>query len=453
MTSEDAAARRVGTLIANKYRLRRVIGRGGMGAVYDSVHSFTGKVCAVKVLDPAASHVAGYAARFLREARAAAQIGHPGICDVLDAGQDQDDGSLYLVLELLEGEDLGAAMRRGDLTTSEIVEIGAQVLDALAAAHGRGIVHRDIKPENVFLTRDEHGNLRVKLLDFGVAKEMSRGKQLHDTTQSGLLIGTPYYMAPEQVSGGDLDGRADVWATGAMLFHALSEGPPFDAPSYNKLLLKIVSEPAPSLATYRSDLPKWLVDVVDRALKSSAAERWTASQMATWLRAKGEVPLSLDWDPHEDATQRTDSLFPTDTEAAAPQVDLGALTPPARSRDADMTAPQRPSKLGVESQPTVAAPTVSAARKTSASSAPSSGEPQATPQTWERPSQPGGSRAGVVIGIVVGGLLTLLAAFTVTWWLLTRSPDAPGPVSSPIPLAPDTGVVERDAAEPAVDAD
>ena len=452
MTSEDGAARRVGTLIANKYKLRRVIGRGGMGAVYDAIHSFTGKVCAVKVLDPAASHVAGYATRFLREARAAAQIGHPGICDVLDAGQDPGDGCLYLVLELLEGEDLGAAMRRGDLTTSEIVEIGAQVLDALAAAHGRGIVHRDIKPENVFLTRDDHGNLRAKLLDFGVAKEMSRGKQLHESTQSGLLIGTPYYMAPEQVSGGDLDGRADVWAAGAMLFHALSEGPPFDAPSYNKLLLKIVSEQAPSLATYRSDLPKWLIDIVDRALKSAPAERWTASQMATWLRAKGEVPMSLDWDPHEDATQRTESLFPNDTHAAAPQVDLKALTPPARSRDADMTAPQRPSALSVESQPTVAAPTVAALRKTSSSSAPSSGQPQTTPQTWERPSQPGGSRVGLVIGMIVGGLVMLVGAFTVTWWFLTREPDAPRPVSSPTHFAPDTGA-DRDAAEPALDAD
>jgi serine/threonine-protein kinase len=418
VTPEEKAAERVGSVVAEKYRLRRVVGCGGMGAVFDAVHQFTGKVCAVKVLDPAASHIQGYAARFLREARAAAQIGHPCICDVFDAGQDPADGCLYLVLELLEGEDLGAAMRRGDLTMKEIVEIGAQVLEGLGAAHARGIVHRDVKPENVFLTRDERGNLLVKLLDFGVAKDMKRGAELHNTTQ-GMLVGTPYYMAPEQVSGAAVDGRADVWSTGAMLFHALSDGTPFEAATYNKLLLKIVTEPAPSLRVHRGDLPSWLIEVIDRSLRSDPKERWqSATQMAAWLRSEGNVEMGLDWEGYEDATLRTDSPFGSDTEVA-PQVELGKLTPPARRKSAvDVTAPQRPAALSnaMESQPTLAAPaldtgphraqTVDLGPRSTTASGASAAKP--TPQTWERPSRPGRrSSLSFVIGVVVGASVAI----------------------------------------------
>ena len=174
MGTSSAAVDRIGHTIAGKYRLTRLIGVGSIGSVYAAVHQFTGRHVALKLIDPRIASYEGYAARFLREARAAAEIGHPAVCDVIDAGEEPD-GSLYLALELLEGRTLEDAIDAGDLRFDELIRVGIQLLDGLAAAHDRGIVHRDIKPDNVFLLWDEKGELRVKLLDFGVAKNTKGG--------------------------------------------------------------------------------------------------------------------------------------------------------------------------------------------------------------------------------------------------------------------------------------
>jgi serine/threonine-protein kinase len=425
----------VGSTVAGKYLLRRVLGVGGMGVVYAAQHSFTGRHCAIKVLNKSHSNIPGYAERFLREARAAAEIGHQSVCDVYDAGEEPD-GTLYLVLELLEGRDLSQAMEREDLSVSEIVEIGIQTLQGLHAAHERGIIHRDVKPENVFLTRDEHGNLRVKLLDFGVAKNLRRGGSLYNT-QQGHVVGTPYYMAPEQAAGDDTDRRADVWSTGAMLFHALTGEPPFDAENYNKLILKLLSQKPPSLAHRSVGMPEWLISMVDGALKRDPAERWqSAEQMAEGLRNKGAAPLGLDWEEYENATTRTPSPFNNDMDSLAPPPGLTGhgmakmqplpSSPPVPNLSTmggpledsgERPSAKKPGELAPPPPPPPAAPMPPLGHH------PPSGAPPQSAQWMEHsaqyPAQPRSSMSGFVAGILVGlAFAFLLGGAAILWWLI-----------------------------------
>lgn len=298
----------IGEVVAGKYRLDRLLGTGSVGAVYAAVHQFTGKHVALKLIDPSFADYEGYGTRFLREARAAAEIGHPVICDVLDAGK-APDGSLYLALELLEGRTLEDAIESDDLRLDEIVDVGIQVLDGMAAAHDRGIVHRDIKPENIFLTWNEKGELRVKIIDFGIAKRTKASPEVFITSQ-GAVLGTPYYMAPEQAAGDPVDGRADIWSVGAVLFHALTGAPPFDEESYNRLIARLLNEDPPKLGEVNEGLPEWLVTAVEGALQRAVSDRWqSARTMKDVLESKGTAPIELDWEVHEDATVRTDSIF------------------------------------------------------------------------------------------------------------------------------------------------
>jgi eukaryotic-like serine/threonine-protein kinase len=305
--SNAIAAARIGSTVAGKYRLNRLIGVGGIGAVYAALHQFTGRHVALKLIDPRVAAHDGYATRFLREARAAAEIGHPAICDVLDAGQEPD-GSLYIALELLEGRTLDHAIEATDLRWNEIVEVGIQLLDGLAAAHDRGIVHRDIKPDNVFLTWDEQGELHVKLLDFGVAKNTKGGPEVF-ITQQGAILGTPYYMSPEQAAGELVDARADIWSVGAVLFHALSGRPPFDEATYNRLIAKLLNQDPPRLREVRPDLPEWLTGAVDGALQRDVEARWQSVRTMSGALARRDAPIELDWEVHEDATVRTASVY------------------------------------------------------------------------------------------------------------------------------------------------
>jgi serine/threonine protein kinase len=414
-SSTAVANARIGSTVAGKYRLNRLIGAGSMGAVYAAVHQFTGKHVALKLIDPSVAEYEGYAARFLREARAAADIGHPVICDVLDAGQEPD-GSLYLALELLEGRTLEQAIDAEDLRVDEIVEVGIQLLDGLAAAHARGIVHRDIKPENVFLTWDEKGELHVKLLDFGVAKRTKAGPELF-TTQQGAILGTPYYMAPEQAAGDPVDARADVWSTGAVLFHALTGQPPFDEETYNRLIAKLIGHEPPRLRDVRPELPEWLHTAVEGALQRDADVRWqSARTMAETLRLRGNAPIELDWEIHEDQTVRTDSVFDAgDDERPA----LRALEGGARAQVAvaDMASIEVDlEQIDVDALEQAAAYPAfdGGGGPTIRSDVPPALMPSATPTA--PPSElakPGGSK--LWLGVLLGALVTAVVALVAGW--------------------------------------
>ena len=267
---------RVGEVLDDKYVIERPLGRGAMGEVYVARHKVIGKDVAIKFLRRELVSDADAAARFAREARAAAAVGHRGIVDVYDVGTCPD-GTPYLVMELLEGASLRKILDgHSPLTVGQAAAIVSELLAGLAAAHAQGIVHRDLKPDNVFIVRSD-GPLSVKLLDFGVAK-MTEGVGLR-LTQTGRPMGTAPYMAPEQARGErDLDARLDVYAVGAMLYEALAGRLPFVAGNYNAMILQILSRPAPALRTLRPDLPPEIDALVMRAIAKDPKQRHQSAE-------------------------------------------------------------------------------------------------------------------------------------------------------------------------------
>jgi serine/threonine-protein kinase len=276
-----------------------------MGTVFEALREGLGNLVAIKILHPNQLHKKDAVQRFHHEARAAARIGHPNICEVYDLGT-LDDGSPYLVMERLVGETLAdrIAVEAG-LPIDDVVDILVQVLSGLVAAHEKGIVHRDIKPENVFLTQRVGCPPIVKLLDFGVSKmltplEGAKEEDL-DLTRTGMVMGTPYYMSPEQARGDrDLDVRVDLYACGVIFYEALTGRRPFTAPNYNALLLQILtSKPRPA-RELRPALPDEFDAVISKAMARNRENRYrTASAFQLELQALrnrrrqvpgGEVP-------------------------------------------------------------------------------------------------------------------------------------------------------------------
>jgi serine/threonine-protein kinase len=276
---------RVGKTIAGKYRLDEELGRGGMGAVYRAFHLLVHKDFAVKVLNAELAAHKKIAQRFLLEAQAAGRIGHPGILEVYDVGED-DDGRPFMVMELLRGEPLGALVGRGPLDVDRSCWVAAKVLEVLDAAHAAGVVHRDVKPQNVFLV---FPGPSVKLLDFGIAKFLANSEG--SLTHSGEIIGSPLYMAPEQAKGEpDVDARADVWSVGAMLFEMLTGKPAHGAPTAVAVLARILTEPVDPPSTRRPGIPAGLDAVVTRALAIDRSKRFaSAREMLEELRAARPV--------------------------------------------------------------------------------------------------------------------------------------------------------------------
>ncbi len=277
-------AERIGTVLAQKYRLTRVLGEGGMGVVFEGQHEFTRRRVAVKLLHPHLSQNEAIVQRFLREARAAAALKHKNVVDVLDMGTESD-GAVYLVLEFLAGEAFSARLEREQkLSPEACAELLLPIMNALRVAHSRGIIHRDIKPENVFLCREEEsGELVPKLLDFGIAKLDDGGMR---ATSTGQAIGTPAYMAPEQATNAsDADARADIWSLGVMWFEALSGRLPYSADSPMQMLGHLLSRDPLKLSDIAADVPLQLARVIERALQRDREKRWaTVEQFIEALR-------------------------------------------------------------------------------------------------------------------------------------------------------------------------
>ena len=277
MGSEDTGTDRIGQIVADRYELQRVLGVGGAGTVYEALHRYTNRSVALKVMHPHLSGARDAVSRFLREARAAAAVGHPGIPQVLDAGP-MEDGRPYIVHELLEGRTLESAIESGELTEADVTRIGLRLLDVLAAAHERGIVHRDVKPDNVFLVRGADDALDVRLLDFGVAKNLQSVETSGVLTKPGTTVGTPHYMSPEQARAHQVDARTDVWAVGAVLFHARAGRPPFDEQSLPLLLMRLVTQRPPHLREVVPDAAPHLARAVDGALEPDREKRWPSAK-------------------------------------------------------------------------------------------------------------------------------------------------------------------------------
>ena len=283
MFSEEQAKRRVGDVLDERYELRGALGMGMTGVVYEGWHRYLNRPVAVKVMHPQLVSDDTAVARFLREAKAVAKLGHPAIVEVLDAGETADR-SPYVVLELLRGCSLGAALAGGPLPMDEVIAIGIDLLEGLAAAHDAGIVHRDVKPDNIFVLDPPQAS-RVKILDFGVAKNLDPGGASAVLTKPGATLGTPSYMSPEQARAEPIDPRTDLWSAGSVLFHAAAGRPPFAESSVPAMLLKLVTQRPPTLASVCPDAPAALARAVDGALEPAVAQRWqSAREMAAALR-------------------------------------------------------------------------------------------------------------------------------------------------------------------------
>jgi serine/threonine-protein kinase len=280
------ARAKIGKILRGKWHLDALLGAGGMATVYAATHR-NGKRGAVKILHAEVAVDANARSRFLQEGYAANKVGHPGAVSVLDDDED-DDGSVFLVMELLDGEsaDGRAQKRPGErLAVLEVATLAVQLLDVLAAAHDKGIVHRDIKPENIFLTKD--GGLKV--LDFGIARVREvRGMDSAKLTANTGPMGTPAFMPPEQALGkwDDVGPWTDLWAVGATMFTLLSGQCVHHAETINQLLLAAMTKPAPPIGGVVPGIPAALAAVIDRALAFDPRHRWAdARAMAQALRA------------------------------------------------------------------------------------------------------------------------------------------------------------------------
>jgi eukaryotic-like serine/threonine-protein kinase len=264
-----------GMTIVGRYRLERMLGEGGMGAVWAATHLVTQKQVALKVLKGAGSEEA--VRRFTREARAASAVRHPNVVQIHDV-LEHEGHQPVMVMDLLTGESLGSRLaRERTLALDEFARIMVPILSALGTAHATGIVHRDLKPDNIFLHVRPDGELEPKVLDFGIAKlnatEGAAAVTAH-LTKTGAMMGTPYYMAPEQVFGErDLDQQADVWAMGVMCYECLSGRKPFDGENVGQLFKGIVQGNAPPLEDVAPHLPQDVTQAIGRMLKREREER------------------------------------------------------------------------------------------------------------------------------------------------------------------------------------
>jgi eukaryotic-like serine/threonine-protein kinase len=275
----------IAQLVADRYRVIRKLGEGGMGSVYLAEHVVIEKRIVLKVLAPELARRQDLVARFLQEARSASRIGHENVIDISDFGQSAE-GLVYIAMEYLEGKDLGQVVRaEGALAWERVRDIVVQICRALREAHDKGIVHRDMKPENIFLIHREGRPEFVKILDFGIAKIMGLDPNGPRLTRTGMIFGTPEYMAPEQAEGKEADHRVDIYAVGCIIYHLMTGQTPFAAENFMAMLTKHMMEDPVPPSVRRPDLaitPE-MDALVGKALEKDRDKRYQS--MAEFLEA------------------------------------------------------------------------------------------------------------------------------------------------------------------------
>ena len=269
----------VGQVLADRYHIMKKLGEGGMGQVYLAEHVKMGRRSAIKVMNPSMVHDSEAVARFNREAANASRISNAHVCAIYDFGETPE-GLIYLAMEFIEGEPLTELIRQeGALPVSRAADIAIQVAAALQAAHDLDIVHRDLKPDNIMLTRSRDGSDAVKVVDFGLAKAVGGEGGGQKVTRTGLVVGTPEFMSPEQLSGDKLDGRTDVYSLGLVLFNMLTGTLPFPADSVQEAMIKRLTDEPAELLEVRPDLhfPPGLQQILDTALARNPVDRYQSA--------------------------------------------------------------------------------------------------------------------------------------------------------------------------------
>jgi eukaryotic-like serine/threonine-protein kinase len=315
-----------GDLVDNKYRLERLIGRGGMGVVWEA-HSIALDIrVAIKLIHYQLAATELQKIRLLREAKAAARLVDPGVVRVFDCGQ-AGGGEPYIVMELLEGRDLSSRLEQeGPMQPIEAVCMLLPIVRALGTAHAANVVHRDVKPENVFIAKSSRGESQPKLLDFGIAKvDLPSNRHL---TEAGATLGSPYYMSPEQARGNEVDPRSDLWAICVVLYEAISGNLPFDGPNYNSILQAVLSTPVLTFAELGIDEPE-LWSIIARGLERDREQRWQSSEelahaLGAWLLNRGVLHDVTGVSLHATSSRRRASLIPT-LEAVLPRKLFGGF--------------------------------------------------------------------------------------------------------------------------------
>ena len=386
-----------GDIIDGKYRIVRLIGEGGMGAVYEAENMRIHRKVAIKVLHAGVAQTGEAVSRFEREAQAAGRIGSEHIVEVLDLG-NLASGDRYMVMEFMDGDSLSGRIRsKVRMTAGEIYPVMHQLLEALAAAHGAGIIHRDLKPDNVYLLKTRGGKADfVKLLDFGISKfNQLSGDSGFSMTRTGAVMGTPYYMAPEQAKGSrDLDHRVDLYAAGVILYEAVTGEVPFNADTFNELLFKIVLEAAKPVEQVVPNIDPSFASIVNKSMGREPAHRFQTArefQQALEQWAAGAGPqFAVATQVSPGAAPAPHAQVPTGQYAAAP---LG-------------TGQYAAAPLGTGQYP--------AAGAQSAQGAPQHALGTGTPGVWANTgayqaaeAQPKKSNAGMFIGLAVAAVLLI----------------------------------------------
>lgn len=473
---EKMATERIGRVLGGRWTLERLIGVGGMAAVY-SARGNGHERAALKVLHPEMSRRSDIRQRFAQEGLAAMRVGHPGVVSVLGSGEEPD-GTAFLALELLDGEPLGARLQRqGSLPLPELLAIVDQVLDVLAAAHEHGIVHRDLKPDNLFITSDK----RVKVLDFGIARVLDDVPGAYKT-RTGITLGTVPFMSPEQALGkrAQVDGRSDLFSLGAMMFRILSGRHVHSAETDAELLVAMASKPAPPLASVAPSCPPGLCAVVDLALAFAKDSRYPSARVmqedlravkagkapphANRVRAAREMATRTDL-PTPSISVAVNRAVATMPDRAAARPDAPAVTapsplssatvaeppaftipdtaPPASFRGAALPSPE----AAVAAAPTVenpayAAPTIRMARAPDARTLTS--EPPVARATWVRPAIVGAVVLATVLG---GGYLVLSRAASESAPPAVSSSDPASATPADVPAVPSAPAAAAPATE------
>jgi eukaryotic-like serine/threonine-protein kinase len=307
----------VGQVVADRYHVVKKLGEGGMGQVYLAEHVKMGRRSAIKVMNPSMVHDPDAVARFNREASNASRITHPNVCAIYDFGETPD-GLIYLAMEFIEGEPLTDVLERvGALPLARATSIFLQTAEALQAAHDLGIVHRDLKPDNIMLTKGRGGGSggdTVKVVDFGIAKAVGGDEAGQKVTKTGLVVGTPEFMSPEQLSGDTLDGRSDLYSLALVLYRMLSGKLPFEATTVQETMIKRLTDDPTTLAEARPDLsfPAGLQPVFDTALARTPTDRYqTVAKFAADIAAVTGRPPARSVPPTDEKTQLLDATLAT----------------------------------------------------------------------------------------------------------------------------------------------